>query len=141
MFAVHKIPKSRFITSAPPSVTDDSSKDFEVNSQWLYQGILYICSDTTIGAAVWSSLSSSTPFILTIDGDDNALNDVRILTHGKNNYTPTVILWYMYDTGKWRMLDNTQGITTETATPNQLTINLLAYEGNKTTDKYRIIIS
>ena len=81
------------------------------------------------------------PSIQEIDGDDNPSNDIRTIVHGKNTATPTIALWYMYDVDKWRMLDITQGITTDEATPNQLSINLLAYEGNTTENKYKIIIT
>ena len=83
---------------------------------------------------------SGTPFTQTITGDGNTANDTRIIVHNKNNSTPSVQLWYEYETGKWRQLDVTQGITTETATPNQLSLNLLAYEGNQISNKYSIIV-
>jgi len=38
-----------------PQVTDDSSKGFVVGSRWsLDDGTVYLCSDDTIGAAVWA---------------------------------------------------------------------------------------
>jgi hypothetical protein len=38
-----------------PQVTDDSSKGFIVGSRWsLDDGTVYLCSDATIGAAVWA---------------------------------------------------------------------------------------
>jgi hypothetical protein len=38
-----------------PQVTDDSSKGFVVGSRWsLDDGTIYLCSDDTIGAAVWA---------------------------------------------------------------------------------------
>lgn len=83
---------------------------------------------------------SGTPFTQTITGDGNTANDTRIIVHNKNNSRPSVQLWYEYEAGKWRQLDVTQGITTETATPNQLSLNLLAYEGNQTSNKYSIIV-
>ena len=83
---------------------------------------------------------SGTPFTETITGDGNTANDTRIIVHNKNNSTPSVQLWYEYEAGKWRQLDVTQGITTETATPNELLLNLLAYEGNQTSNKYSIIV-
>lgn len=82
----------------------------------------------------------SSAYELEITGDDSPANDVRTVTHGRNNSKPTIALWYEYESGKWRQLDNTQGITTETATPNVLTINLLAYEGNTPSNKYSITV-
>lgn len=41
-----------------PQVTDDSSKGFVVGSRWsLDDGTVYVCSDDTIGAAVWAVVS------------------------------------------------------------------------------------
>jgi len=41
-----------------PQVTDDSSKGFIVGSRWsLDDGTIYLCSDDTIGAAVWAVVS------------------------------------------------------------------------------------
>jgi hypothetical protein len=38
-----------------PQVTDDSTKGFVVGSRWsLDDGTVYLCSDATIGAAVWA---------------------------------------------------------------------------------------
>jgi hypothetical protein len=44
-----------------PQVTDDSSKGFVVGSRWaLDDGTVYLCSDATIGAAVWAVVSVGT---------------------------------------------------------------------------------
>ena len=38
----------------PPAVTDDSSSGFYVGSRWILDnGDIYVCTDSTIGAAVW----------------------------------------------------------------------------------------
>ena len=43
-----------------PSVTDDASKGFTVGSRWvLDDGTVYLCSDNTIGAAVWAVISGT----------------------------------------------------------------------------------
>ena len=42
-----------------PQPTDDSTKGFVTNSRWsLDDGTVYLCSDATIGAAVWSVVST-----------------------------------------------------------------------------------
>lgn len=42
-----------------PQPTDDSTKGFVANSRWsLDDGTVYLCTDATIGAAVWSVVSS-----------------------------------------------------------------------------------
>lgn len=120
-----------------PSYSDDSSCGFTVGSLWVFGGVIFSCKISSIDSAIWSSTA---PFTETITGDGNTANDTRIIVHNKNNSTPSVQLWYEYEAGKWRQLDVTQGITTETSTPNQLLLNLLAYEGNQTSNKYSIIV-
>jgi len=107
--------------------------------------LVLVQSGVTVNAllsaiATYLGEGASTPFTETITGDGNTANDTRIIVHNKNNSTPSVQLWYEYEAGKWRQLDVTQGITTETATPNELLLNLLAYEGNQTSNKYSIIV-
>jgi len=62
-----------------PQVTDDSSKGFVVGSRWsLDNGTVYLCSDDTIGAAVWAvvavgtvtSVSASVPAALSVTVTD-----------------------------------------------------------------------
>ena len=115
------------------SYVDLFAGDFSATSYLLYR-VTYFLLVGGVGG------DSSTPFTETIIGDGNPSNDTRIVVHGKNTATPSVQLWYEYSTGQWRQLDVTQGITTETATPNQLLLNLLAYEGNQTSNKYSIIV-
>ena len=51
-FTIREVTHNFTIT---PLVTDDSTKGFVVGSRWtLDNGDLYICSDNTIGAAVWN---------------------------------------------------------------------------------------
>jgi hypothetical protein len=51
-FTIREVTHNFTIT---PSVNDDSTKGFVVGSRWtLDNGDLYICSDDTIGAAVWN---------------------------------------------------------------------------------------
>jgi len=51
-FTIREVTHNFTIT---PVVTDDSSKGFVVGSRWsLDNGDLYVCSDDTIGAAVWN---------------------------------------------------------------------------------------
>ena len=44
-----------------PLVTDDSSTGFQLGSHWINESSdeVFICSDSTIGAAVWSSVTDS----------------------------------------------------------------------------------
>ena len=38
---------------AAPTVNDDLNRGYGVNSTWVYDGRLWICTDNTSGAAVW----------------------------------------------------------------------------------------
>ena len=134
------LPLMNFNATRPPNGSDDARLKFSIGSIWGYDGKIWRGDDfTTNGSAVWT-LVGSISFTQTIIGDGDDANDTRIIVHGKNTATPSVQLWYEYNTGQWRQLDVTQGITSETATPNQLSLNLLAYEGNQTSNKYSIIV-
>ena len=126
-----------------PTVDDNASRCFDVESLWYHGLIVYKLTSFSGADAIWEQISGgggSSAYELEITGDDNPVNDVRTVTHGLNNSKPTIALWYEYESGKWRQLDITQGITTETATPNVLTINLLSYEGNTPLNKYSITV-
>lgn len=55
------------VTTTDPGVTNDSSQGFAAGSTWrnLTNGKLWVCSDATIGAAVWTTAASSGPANLT----------------------------------------------------------------------------
>jgi hypothetical protein len=58
-----------------PQVTDDSSKGFVVGSRWsLDDGTVYLCSDATIGAAVWA--------IVTVGGVTSVTGTAPIASSG-----------------------------------------------------------
>ncbi len=61
--------------TAAPTVTDDSSDGYSAGSWWYYSGTLYICTDATEDAAVWTEIS----------GGSGAVDSV-------NGYTGTVVL-------------------------------------------------
>lgn len=48
--------KKNLNASAPPTVNDDSSQGYSVGSIWIdtTNKIVYWCSDTSVGSAVWS---------------------------------------------------------------------------------------
>lgn len=65
------------LSNVAPAVTNDSSQGFTVNeSTWFNYatGILYLCTDTTVGAAVWS-----------IKMKDTTYTDAEIKTKYENN--------------------------------------------------------
>jgi hypothetical protein len=42
--------------AAAPTVNDDNTLGYNLNSFWIYNGQMWICSDATTGAAVWNAL-------------------------------------------------------------------------------------
>jgi len=60
-FPVNLAFTNNFAASAAPTVTDDSSKGYSAGSVWIYNtpapDSVYICSDATVGAAVWNVVS------------------------------------------------------------------------------------
>ena len=44
--------------TAAPTVDDDESRGFGIGSLVIYDGVAYICTDPTIGAAVWARITS-----------------------------------------------------------------------------------
>lgn len=48
--------------SAAPTVTDDSDAGYSVGSHWIYGTALYVCTDATVGAAVWTQATQVQPF-------------------------------------------------------------------------------
>jgi hypothetical protein len=69
-----------------PQVTDDSTKGFVAGSRWsLDDGTVYLCSDATIGAAVWAVVSISVPSLQDVtDVGNTSTNDILIL--GANDF-------------------------------------------------------
>jgi hypothetical protein len=71
----------RYTFGATPSVTDDDTKGFTIDSRWvLDNGNVYECLDVTTGAAVWNligmqSSTASTIFSLT---DGNNISSIQI---------------------------------------------------------------
>jgi hypothetical protein len=64
-----------------PQVTDDSTKGFVVGSRWsLDDGTVYLCSDDTIGAAVWA--------VVTVGGVTSVTGTAPIASSGGN--TPDI---------------------------------------------------
>lgn len=125
-----------------PTVNDNASRCFDVESLWYHGLTVYKLTSFSGADAIWEQISGggSSAYELEITGDDNPANDVRTVTHGLNTDTPSGQLWYEYDTDMWRPLDWTQGITSDSSTPNQVQVNLMAYEGNTPANKYKIIV-
>ena len=100
--------------SVVPQVTDDSSKGFVVGSRWsLDDGTVYLCSDDTIGAAVWAVVATSTPSLQAVTDIGNiTTND--LIVQGANDFVGQVssqtISAYNSVTGAYaEMFVNTSG--------------------------------
>ena len=44
---------NNFAAAAAPTTANDASQAYSAGSVWIYAGVGYICTDPTIGAAVW----------------------------------------------------------------------------------------
>jgi len=67
--------------------------------------------------------------------------DLYTITHNKNNYAPSVSVWFL-DTGNsiWQPLDVTQGITGSMSDPNVIYFNPMVYMGNSNGFIYKLTI-
>jgi hypothetical protein len=97
-----------------PAITDDSSKGFVVGSRWsLDDGTVYICSDDTIGAAVWAVVTTSVSNLQDVtDVGNTTTND--LIVQGPNDFIGQVssqtISAYNSVTGAYaEMFVNTSG--------------------------------
>jgi len=100
--------------SVVPQVTDDSSKGFVIGSRWsLDDGTVYLCSDDTIGAAVWAVVATSTPSLQAVTDIGNTTSN-DLIVQGANNFVGQVssqtISAYNSVTGAYaEMFVNTSG--------------------------------
>jgi hypothetical protein len=62
--------------SNTPAVTDDNTKGYQINSRWtLDDGSVYLCSDASTGAAVWTLQSSSVATLEQVLASGNTANN------------------------------------------------------------------
>lgn len=67
--------------SNTPAVTDDNTKGYQINSRWtLDDGSVYLCSDASTGAAVWTLQSSSVATLaqVLIAGNSASANNIDL---------------------------------------------------------------
>lgn len=70
-----------------PTVTDDVSLGYLPGSRWsLDDGSVYLCTDSTIGAAVWTLQSSSTPTLAQVLAAGNSSNNLDIIDIDKLDF-------------------------------------------------------
>lgn len=88
------IRKNNFAGGGAPAVGDDTTQDYEVGSLWLNtgSGTLYVATDVSTGAAVWSELGAGASYgninvqsYLDAQGYSNVDNDNQILTWDEPN--------------------------------------------------------
>jgi hypothetical protein len=110
-----------------PQVTDDSTKGFVVGSRWsLDDGTVYLCSDDTIGAAVWAVVAvggvTSVTASLPLSSTGGATPDISITqADGSTDGYMSSTDWNTFD-GKFNVptglvTDYLDGLGTPTAFP------------------------
>jgi hypothetical protein len=66
-----------------PSITEDITKGFLVGTRWsLDNGDVYVCSDNSIGAAVWVLQSNGVPTLAQVLASGNTTGNIGILSSG-----------------------------------------------------------
>lgn len=77
-------------TNSAPTVTDDSSAGYYVDSKWYdtANGVLYTCTDDTVGAAVWVAVNNTTVNTLNVTDFDDFTNVTQLTTNsgGTDDY-------------------------------------------------------
>lgn len=76
----NKTIKNNFTASASPTVNDDANSGYSNGSIWYYNSTVSICVDSTVGAAVWSSLNFDGA--LTLQGQWDASTNTPTLVNG-----------------------------------------------------------
>jgi hypothetical protein len=69
---------------AAPTVNDDASLGYGVDSGFIHDGTLYICQDPTIGAAVWVAQGGGSSLTIQTDGTPNGDQTLLNLIGGTN---------------------------------------------------------
>ena len=71
--------------SNTPAVTDDTTKGYQIGSRWtLDDGSIYLCSDASTGAAVWTLQSSSVPTLAQVLIAGNSAGTINIDLNNKD---------------------------------------------------------
>ena len=70
-----------------PAVTDDNTKGYQIGSRWtLDDGSVYLCSDASTGAAVWTLQLSSVPTLAQVLASGNTANNLDIIDIDKLDF-------------------------------------------------------
>lgn len=77
--------KNNVTGTTPPSITNDSSEGYSINSAWydLTTGTAYVCVDATVGAAVWKKITNN------FGTSDETTGDVTAVAFKTLRYNPT----------------------------------------------------
>ena len=54
----YPMPRGNFQAAAAPTVNDDADDGYGHGSIWIYSGDVYICTDPTATAAVWTQINN-----------------------------------------------------------------------------------
>lgn len=127
--------------TAAPTVTDDSTKGYEIGDFWLFNGQLYVVSDVTAGAAVWTRVDSGAATnVFTYKGTldaatatempaDPATGDVYRITASGNfggtgpavNAGDFIVAVVTEDETTWEVIDNSRSEVSGTS--NRISVN------------------
>jgi hypothetical protein len=69
---------------AAPTLTDDGTLGYGIDSGFIHDGTLYICQDATTGAAVWVAQGGGSAITLETDGTPNGSQALLNLIGGTN---------------------------------------------------------
>lgn len=73
----------QFNGQAAPTINDDGTLGYEVDSYWIYNGGLYICTNNATGAAVWNQVGSAGATWGSIAGTLSNQTDLQAALDGK----------------------------------------------------------
>jgi hypothetical protein len=126
-----EIREVRYTFGATPSVSADDTKGFTIDSRWvLDNGDVYVCSDNSTGAAVWSLIgiqsSTASNVITTTDGTNTSTLELysteQLTTIDDGAYTNTLSL--VADNTTQNITDGTNTLTEiKQSNQNKITID------------------
>ena len=99
-----------------PSATDDSSSGFYVGSKWILDnGDIYVCTDATIGAAVWEIEVSPYIPLAGTDSGNPVTGDIELSIDNKIYIENSAQAGYLFSDGQVDVFSNSLDNTRHTA--------------------------
>ena len=81
IYTIGTVPSHNFTATNIPNSSNDSSEGYSIGSRWIYSVINreYVCTDATIGAAVWNETTNNiTNYVLTDSTTASTVSTVYI---------------------------------------------------------------